>query len=86
MMRTIAILLLTLSLQGCWFVFIPGGLIQAAADGLSGNSGRHCVTESAAVGQSTRFPDGRVGTIRKLEGFSSRCGNATPVRAVVTFD
>lgn len=34
-MRTILIIVLALSLQGCWFVFIPGSMIQAIGEGVS---------------------------------------------------
>ena len=30
-----AAILLALSLQGCWFVFIPGSLIKSVSDGMS---------------------------------------------------
>ena len=85
-MRAILISTLALLLQGCWFVFIPGSVVSAVTDGISGNKGQNCVAESVKVGDSIRAPDGRVGKVQALEGFSSRCQTATPVRAVVTFD
>lgn len=84
-MKLALVMLLILPLSGCWFVFIPGSAIQAVADGLSGNEGQHCVGEHAKVGDRVSR-NGYSGTVKKIEGYSGRCGNQTPVRAVVVLD
>lgn len=72
-------------LSGCFFVFIPGALVQKASDGLTGAEGEHCVSEAVKVGDKLTTPNGQVGTVASLSGTSSRCTNpATPIRAKVT--
>lgn len=69
-------------LGGCWFVFIPGGLIQAAADGITGAEGSHCVHERAKVGDYIQLTDGTRWKVESLSGTSSRCQHpAHPIRA-----
>lgn len=71
-----------LLLQGCWFVFIPGSLIQAASDGLSGAEGSHCVHERAQVGDFLQLTDGTRWKVESLSGTSTRCAHpAYPIRA-----
>lgn len=49
--------------------------------------GQHCVSETAKIGDKLKHPDGRVGTVQKLSGFSGRCQNtAMPILAVITFE
>jgi hypothetical protein len=86
-MKAIAICVACLFLQGCWFVFIPGSLISAVGDKLGGYEGNMCVASTAKVGDKVRMPDGRTGTVRKLEGESTRCTQTyIPIRAVVDLD
>lgn len=66
-LRYVIIVAAALTLQGCWFVFIPGSLISGAADAMSGNQGQNCVGETARVGDRIRLNDGRIGTVQKLE-------------------
>jgi hypothetical protein len=75
---------LCLSLQGCFWFFIwtPG-----MSDALTGAEGEHCVGDNAYVGQKIKLADGRVGTVEKLSGISSRCQTpAWPIRAKLSFD
>lgn len=81
-MRALYVLPLVLSLQGCFFVFIPGSLIQAAGDSLTGAEGNHCVATTATVGSSIRLADGSLWRVVSLSGTSSRCQQADlPIRA-----
>lgn len=74
-----------LLLQGCWFVFIPGSLIEAAADGITGAEGQHCVNSEAKVGDTIKLTDGTNWKVLSLSGTSNRCRNpAHPVRAKLT--
>lgn len=74
-----------LMLQGCWFVFIPGPVIDAAADGLSGSEGRHCVSTFARAGDTIRMADGSAWRVEKTEGTSYRCRLPEhPIRAKLT--
>jgi len=66
-MRYLAILALTLPLQGCWFFFfpIPTHLFQ---------SGNTCVAEQhAKVGQRINRNDGKSGLIKEVLGADQRC-------------
>ena len=69
-------------LGGCWFVFIPGSLLQKASDGLTGAEGDHCVSASAKVGDRIGMAYGGSGTIMSLSGTSIRCTEPErPIRA-----
>lgn len=90
-MRNVLIsLVIAPALQGCFFFMIPGSAMQAVGDAISGNSGNLCVAENAYVGQKVNMPAmpaGTLGTVKKIEGASSRCNNpALPIRAVVQVD
>jgi hypothetical protein len=68
-------------LGGC-FIFIPGSLIQAASDGITGAEGNHCVPSSAKVGDRISMPYGGSGEIKSLSGTSIRCSDPQrPIRA-----
>ena len=88
--RLPALALATLALTqlgGCWFVFIPGALIQAASDSITGASGEHCVGNAAYVGQTIKLTDGHTGTVKSVSGVSSRCQDPTyPVRASIALN
>lgn len=69
-------------LSGCFFVFIPGSLIQKASDGITGAEGEHCVPSEAKVGDKIALPGGGMGEIKSLSGTSMRCrSEARPIRA-----
>jgi len=79
----VSALLLTLPLQGCFFVFIPGSVITAVSDTLTGAEGNHCVRASSGVGDSILL-NGVVHTIKSLSGTSTRCTNPQiPIRALL---
>lgn len=62
-----------LLLQGCFFFYVPGSFIDAAADGINGVSGQHCVASTAREGDYIRMADGSSWKVKKLEGTSYRC-------------
>ncbi len=69
-------------LAGCFFVFIPGSLLQRASDGITGAEGEHCVPAAARVGDRIALPNGTTGEIKSLSGTSMRCKNEErPIRA-----
>lgn len=69
-------------LSGCFFLFIPGSLIQKASDGITGAEGDHCVPSSAKVGGRISMPFGGSGEIKSLSGTSVRCSDPQrPIRA-----
>ena len=75
---------LPLLLQGCFFVFIPGSVISAIGDSITGSEGSNCVGPTAQVGEKIRLPDGSQGTIKSLSGTSGRCTDSRyPVRALL---
>ena len=76
-------LVLAIPLQGCWFVFIPGSVITAVGDKLTGAEGSHCVRAGSDVGNSI-LVNGSVHTIQSLSGTSTRCTNPQlPIRALL---
>lgn len=80
-MRTLITLILCLHLSGCWFVWIPGGLVQKVADGVTGAEGEHCVSRAARVGDKLTIPGG-MGEIKSLSGESVMCKDPNrPIRA-----
>lgn len=79
---TISALALCTQLAGCWFVFIPGSLLQKASDGITGAEGDHCVAATAKVGDRMGLPNGGMGEIKSLSGTSVRCTDPNkPIRA-----
>jgi len=73
-----------LLLQGCFFFFIPGSVIDRASDSMTGAEGQNCVSVNAKIGDSVRLPNGQMGTIKSLSGETTRCKNpALPIRALV---
>ena len=84
LLRVTVCVALTASLQGCWFVFIPGSVIDKVSDTFSGAEGSNCVGQSAKVGDKIRSPNGDVGTIKSLSGTSVRCKEPQfPIRALL---
>ena len=81
---TIALLAACTQLGGCWFVWIPGGLIQGASDAITGANGEHCVNSSTKVGDKVTMPYGGQGTVVSLSGTSVRCSDPQrPIRAQI---
>lgn len=75
---------LAMSLQGCWFVFIPGSVIDATGDAITGAEGKHCVAETAKVGDRINLATGQAMTVKSLSGTSSRCRDPNmPIRALL---
>lgn len=84
--KNAAVPMLALSLQGC-FVFIPGNVVGAVSDGLTGAEGQHCVAAHAKVGDSINLPGGGRGVVKSLSGTSMRCTQPEmPIRALLVFD
>lgn len=78
---------LTFSLQGCWFIYIPGSVTGAVSDAITGAEGSHCVGANAKVGDIIRLPGGGRATVKSLSGTSMRCTNPEhPIRALVAFN
>ena len=83
-MKTLLVVLTCLALQGCWFVFIPGSLINAVSDSLTGSEGSHCIVATARVGDVIKLTNGSSGVVKSLSGTSVRCTDpAYPVRALL---
>jgi len=86
-LRIPTLLFLVPLVSGCWFVYIPGTVVQSVSDGITGSFGNACVSPSAKMGEKVRTPTGGTATITAISGPSSRCQNAaTPIRAEVTYD
>jgi hypothetical protein len=59
--------------------------MNAAADGISGAQGDHCVNTYAKVGDTITLPNGTLWKVESLSGTSYRCQNAAmPIRAKLT--
>ena len=85
--RSVLAVALASQLTGCFFVFIPGSLLQKVSDGITGAEGEHCVGRSAKVGDKIRLADGKVGTVQSLSGSSTRCASESlPIRAALAVE
>jgi len=79
---SLLLLIPLISLQGCFFIFIPIGPIIRAIQGP-----RYCVSSNAVIGSHTQASDGRWITVTKIHGPDSACVNpSTPVLVNVVFD
>jgi hypothetical protein len=86
MLRAVAVTALCTQLSGCFFIWIPGSLLQKASDGITGARGDHCVARSSAVGDRINIPGVGMGTVKSLSGESVRCTTAAhPIRAELEF-
>jgi hypothetical protein len=84
--KSIFLLALTFSVQGCFFIYIPGSVISGVSDSITGSEGSHCVGPNAKVGDKIRLPGGGIGTVQSLSGTSVRCTNPEkPIRALLVF-
>lgn len=71
-------------LSGCFFVFIPGALIQKVSDGITGAEGEHCIGRNAKVGDLLKSDDGKIFKVLSVSGTSTRCNNPErPIRAAL---
>lgn len=86
MLRLAALLGVAPLLTGCWFIFIPGSVISAASDALSGAEGENCVASHIKVGDRIKLDNGSIGTVKSLSGSSTRCQGVYPVRAKIEMD
>ena len=76
-MKRLVSLALVLSLNACWFVYLPSSFWGGKT---------YCVGESAKVGSRVRMPDGTLGTVKALYGRSERCQDGLlPIRADLEF-
>ncbi len=86
-LKKIFLISMACQLSGCWFIFIPGGVMGAASDAITGAEGNHCGPSTAKIGDKLKFPDGRVGTVQSVSGTTYRCKDpALPTRIRVEFD
>ena len=87
MTKTLLLAVFATTLQGCWFVFIPGSVVGSVTDAVTGAEGRNCVGANAKVGDRVRLLDGSIGTVKSLSGESSRCPDSRfPIRAMMVFE
>lgn len=87
LLKTVVATTLILSLQGCFFIFIPGSVTSAISDSITGSEGENCVGAKARVGDFVRTPGGGSARIESLSGTSMRCNNPEmPIRAKLDFD
>lgn len=84
-MRRLALCaILSTSLSGCFFVYIPGSAIRAVSDGITGAEGEHCVPESIKPGDRVKLQDGSIATVKSTSGTSTRCKSPDkPIRAKI---
>lgn len=76
-MRIILAVFLCLSLNGCFFFYIPGSVIDA----MTGQVGNNCIPEGVKEGDSIRLPDGTMAKVKRISGPSNRCKADKPIRA-----
>ena len=73
---------LCVSLSGCFFLFLPTGLIRQALQ-----EKRYCVNTSQQVGNRVALADGRVGTITEIVGPYSGCKEVSrPIAVLLKLD
>jgi hypothetical protein len=82
----IAAALASSMLSGC-FVFIPGSVVGAVSDAVTGDKGEHCVPRGTPVGERVNFGFGRIGVVDSVSATpSSRCRDPMmPMRAAISF-
>jgi len=67
-----------------FFFFIPGSVISAVSDAITGNEGDNCVGQQVAVGGIVKLSNGGSARVKSLSGVSSRCPDSNmPVRAML---
>lgn len=77
---------LTSSAHAWFFFFIPGSVVQATGDAISGAKGNMCVKEGLEIGHIFTSPNGNTAKVLSLSGTSSICKNpAQPIRAEIEF-
>lgn len=77
------IFFISVSLSGC-LIFIPGSVVGAVTDAITGDEGAHCVPATAYVGQRVNMPYGGSGVIKSISGKSLRCQDPEkPHRALI---
>lgn len=74
------------ALSGC-FVFIPGSVVDAVGDAITGDRGEHCVPRGTKVGDRVNIGFNRIGLVEFVsETPSSRCQDSMmPMRAALAF-
>ena len=73
----------SISLSGC-LIFIPGSVVGAVTDAITGDEGAHCVPATAYAGQRVNMPYGGSGVIKSVSGKSIRCQDPEkPHRALI---
>lgn len=72
------------SLSGC-FIFVPGPVVGAVSDALTGDRGEHCVPRGTKVGDRINLGFNRVGVVEYVgTTASSRCRDPLmPMRAAL---
>lgn len=85
-LRAAAVIAACASLSGC-FIFIPGSVVGAVSDAITGDKGEHCVARGTKIGDRIRLTHNRVGTVQFVsETPSSRCRDPMlPMRAALSF-
>lgn len=80
----IAAVLASSQLTGC-FIFIPGSVVGAVTDTITGDRGEHCVPRGTVVGQRINLGFNRVGVVEYVgKTPSSRCRDSMmPMRAAL---
>lgn len=87
--RAITALATTTMLQGCFMVIvpIPGPVVGAISDTVTGQFGAWCINRTYQPGAHIRTPDGALGTVKAISGPSSRCPDPEkPIRAEIAAD
>jgi hypothetical protein len=83
-LRTVAALAACAHLSGC-FIFIPGSVVGAVTDAVTGDRGEHCVPRGTQVGHRINLGFNRIGVVEYVSSTpSSRCRDPLmPMRAAL---
>lgn len=84
-MRTLVCVSLMLSLQGCFFVYLPGSVVGGVSDALTGSFGNRCIAPNVKVGDQI-MADGKLATVDRISGPSGRCSEPSPIRAQISYN
>ncbi len=73
-------------IANAFFIFIPGSLIRAVGDSITGAKGNICVKEGSKAGDILDSPAGNTATITSVSGTSAMCKDpALPIRAELEY-
>jgi len=82
--KSFILIIIILSVQGCFFIYLPGSVVGGIKDTLTGDEGDHCVNTTTKAGDRIFTQGGNVWVVKSLSGTSNRCSDPRlPIRALL---